>query len=241
MIQKRIIEEQITFKSGDLNLRGILSYSFSGEPECAVLLCSPHPHFAGDLNNNVIQALSEHLAVRSVVLRFNYRGIGGSEINLPEGLSVYDYWTDVEEKKDYKDALEDGRAAMEELIKISSGIPLFVIGYSFGASLALTNGISHKKVSGMIGISPPLSRLDFSFLSGLNKKCFLMCGEGDFVFSHSELDRIKSIAGPELITDIYSDQDHFFRGTEHILCRNMENFIFRDRINIAEDNNDTFG
>ena len=106
-MQTNIIEEQINFQSGPLNLSGILSYPDSREPEKAVLLCSPHPHFAGDMENNVIRHLANYFAKDSLALRFDYRGVGKSTINLEGESSVFDYWQQVEDSMDYTDAVED--------------------------------------------------------------------------------------------------------------------------------------
>ena len=53
MSDDSVIEETIRFASGPNTLCGVLAYAPQGMPKCAVLLCSPHPHFAGDMDNNV--------------------------------------------------------------------------------------------------------------------------------------------------------------------------------------------
>ena len=88
-----IVEERVTFASGSLRLAGVLAYPQEAAPERAVLVCSPHPHFAGDMNNNVVSAVARHLAGQAVVLRFDYRGVGESEIVLGPEESAFDYWT----------------------------------------------------------------------------------------------------------------------------------------------------
>ena len=37
------------------------------------------------MNNNVVSAVAQHLAARCAVLRFDYRGVGESEIALATG------------------------------------------------------------------------------------------------------------------------------------------------------------
>src|SRR5512143_649679 len=109
------IEEYITFSSGSLQLRGVLAYPEEAAPGRAVLMCSPHPHFAGDMNNNVICAVARRLAARAVVLRFDYRGVGDSEISLAPDISVFDYWTDIEQIKDYREPVLDVASAARAL------------------------------------------------------------------------------------------------------------------------------
>jgi uncharacterized protein len=224
-----IIEEQVRFGAGPA-LTGILGYPAGGgaaEPVRAVLLCSPHPHFAGDMNNNVIKALACGLAADSVALRFDYRGVGDSQVELPDGLSVFDYWDEVERTKDYRDALADIGSACAELTRIAAGLPLFVVGYSFGAATGLTFGLDCPAVRAMAGISPPLTRVDFGFLAECPsaKPCLLLCGKNDFVYSPAEAARLAGASAAGLIVEQLDGSDHFFRGQEDDLCRRVRKFL----------------
>ena len=62
-MQGEIVEERITFANEDgLELVGVLAYPERAKPNHTVLLCSPHPHFAGNMDNNVICAMARGLA-----------------------------------------------------------------------------------------------------------------------------------------------------------------------------------
>lgn len=223
--QQEIVEERVTFPSGGLTLSGILAYPESGEPRRAVLLCSPHPHFAGDMNNNVVRALARHLAREAVTLRFDYRGVGESEIKLPPGTSVFDYWHDIEETKDYRDALGDVRAAAAELGRVAPELPLTVIGYSFGAVTALKHGCADESVGLMVGISPPLTRVGLDFLAGCPKPCLVLCGKNDFLYSPEEVSKLERAVAPRMAIELLEGQDHFFRGEEARLCERVAEFV----------------
>jgi alpha/beta superfamily hydrolase len=222
---RHIVEERISFRSGGLRLAGILSYPASGIPRRGALLCPPHPHFAGDMDNNVIRALGRKLAADSAVLRFNYRGVGASEIDLPADLSVFDYWTEVEETRSYGDPRADVRAAARELAGLAGELPLALVGYSFGAIVALEEGLEHAGTSWIVGIAPPLTRFEFTFLVDCPVPCLLVSGEQDFVYSAAELERALAVAGPRLRTLVMPGQDHFFRGHEADLCRRVAGFL----------------
>jgi len=223
--QGEIIEERLTFPSGKLTLSGILAYPESAEPARAVLLCSPHPHFAGDMNNNVVRALARHLAADGLTLRFDYRGVGESEIKLPPQASAFDYWHDIEETKDYRDALDDVQAAASELRRVSPELPLTVIGYSFGAVTALRHGGVSEAVHSMVGISPPLTRVGLDFLAGCPKPCLVLCGKNDFLYSPEEISKLKRVVGPAVAIELLEGQDHFFRGEEECLCERVAKFV----------------
>lgn len=220
-----VIEERVTFASGRQTLSGVLSYPAGCEPERAVLLCTPHPHFAGDMANNVIAALGRFLAERAVVLRFDYRGVGDSSIVLPAGASVFDYWHEVEEAKDYDDAIGDVRAAASELYSVAGGLPLSVVGYSFGAATGLRFGVDDPRVESLAGISPPLARVGFDFLTGCVKPCLLLCGKDDFVCAENDLNGLVDRCGPNVRAEVLAGQDHFFRGCEQAICTRVSEFV----------------
>src|SRR5579859_4351866 len=154
MPQNEIIHEQLRFGKDDY-LSGTLGYPADGNPKLAVLLCSPHPNFGGDMENNVVAALAARLPAEAVTLRFDYRGVGGSRIDLPSGLSVFDYWETVEQTLDYAEPLADTLTAVEVLSLLSAGLPTISIGYSFGAIMATRVGVPDRRVVAIVGIAPP--------------------------------------------------------------------------------------
>jgi len=220
-----MIEERIIIPGESGRLAGILAYPDATPPRLGLLLCPPHPHFAGNMENNVVRALAQRLAEDSVTLRFDYRGVGDSEIRLAADRSVFDYWNDVEEKRDYADALADVAAAARALQDAAPGLPLAVAGYSFGAAVGLLHGLGDPAVGRMAGISPPLTRIDFGFLAATAKPCLLLSGEADFVYSAERAAALQSLAGPRLRIERLAQQDHFFRGEEAILCDRVAAFL----------------
>lgn len=220
-----IIEETITFKSNGLRLNGVMGYPDSKEPENAILLCSPHPHFAGDMDNNVITELAQGLATDFVTLRFDYRGIGDSQIDLPEGVSVFDYWDTIEESKNYHDAVSDVVSAGEELSRTTGGLPQIAVGYSFGAATAFIYGMKYDRVKQMIGIAPPLTKVDFNFLSECSKPAFVMLGKEDFLYSGDDIEKFELMVNSSIEIDLLDGCDHFFRGDEKHIAHKIYNFI----------------
>ena len=219
-----IVEERVSLKGPAGALGGVLSYPAEGQPAFAALVCSPHPHFVGDMDNNVVRALAAHLASEAVVLRFDYRGVGDSEIVLPPGLSVWDYWDQVEQKKAYDDALADVSCAAEFLSRTCGAAPAAAVGYSFGAITAMLHGRRCDGFACLVGVSPPLKRFGFEFLSGAACPCLLVSGREDFVLCEQALDRARQAAGENLHVELL-DGDHFFRGREDELAARVANFI----------------
>jgi alpha/beta superfamily hydrolase len=220
-----IIEEKIMFDSTGLQLAGVLAYPNSQEPANTILLCSPHPHFAGNMDNNVITELAHYLAREFVTLRFDYRGIGDSQIDLPDGLSVFDYWDDIEESKNYDDAVSDVVSAGRELSRATDGLPQIVIGYSFGAATAFIYGMKNDAVKQIIGIAPPLTKVDFSFLTDCTKPALVMLGREDFLYSADDVEKFKKKVCSSTDIDVLDGCDHFFRGDEYLIAEKAYHFI----------------
>jgi alpha/beta superfamily hydrolase len=72
------------------------------------------------------------------VLRFNFRGVGGSEGDYDEGVG---------ERKDVV-------AAIDALAPITEGLPLALAGWSFGADTSLAVG--DERIAGWCCMAPPL-------------------------------------------------------------------------------------
>jgi alpha/beta superfamily hydrolase len=110
----------------------------SGARAVAVL-CHPHPQYGGTMRSIVISALFEALPERGIAcLRFNFRGVEGSEGSYAEG----------------RDEPRDVAAALDAATEAAVDGPRSLVGWSFGADIAL--GIDDPRIAGWVGIAPPL-------------------------------------------------------------------------------------
>ena len=102
----------------------------SAAPRAAAVLCHPHPAYGGDRHNMVVDALFRALPPTGVAaLRFDFRGAGGGE-------------------------QDDVLAALDRLAAEVPGVPLWLVGYSFGADVAL--GVDDPRAAGWVAVAPPL-------------------------------------------------------------------------------------
>ena len=227
-----VIQERVYFGEAG-RLAGVLHYPAHAAPRYAVLLCPPHPNFAGDMDNNVIRALAEGLATDAVVLRFDYRGIGDSRIDLPPGLSVFDYWEEIEQAREYTDALADTATAADELHRLSGGLPMVAVGYSFGSVTATLTALRDSRFTAMVGIAPPLQRVAFEFLADCPRPCLIVSGEDDFVHEPDVAARLIASAGSQLVFERLKGMDHFFRDQEDMLIQRVIRFIAQSNARIV--------
>lgn len=225
-----INEEKITIPfSSTEQIEGIISYPERIRDNRAVLLCSPHPHFAGNMDNNVITSLYRFFSEKGLpVLRYNYRGAGGSTLNLHDDMSIFDYWNDVEENKKYDKTIIDTVACLNFLQDFNPGSRISVVGYSFGAIMAMLVGCSQPGVDSIAGIAPPLTEYDFSPVGRSEKRTYLAGSSGDFVYDRDQF--ISLCEGMSNLNgyDFFEDCDHFFRGKEGELNEAVWNFMEDD-------------
>lgn len=109
------------------------------DPWAAAVLAHPHPRFGGSMRSIVPSTLFAALPSDGIAcVRFNFRGVEGSAGTFGDGVA---------ERLDVV-------AAIGALAGLAPGLPLAVVGWSFGAdvSLAVTDG----RLAGWCAVAPPL-------------------------------------------------------------------------------------
>lgn len=103
-------------------------------PWAGAVVCHPHPAYGGDRHNPVVDRIFHSLAATgATVLRFDFRPGGDGS-----GTEQHDVLAGVD------------RVAS----RLPPGLPLWLIGYSFGADIALSVG--DPRVTGWAAVAPPL-------------------------------------------------------------------------------------
>lgn len=109
-------------------------------PTVAAVLCHPHPQYGGSMRAGIIGDLFRALPGRGIAtLRFNFRGVERSEGAWDEGRA---------ERGDV------GAAVGALADAVGPGLPLVLVGWSFGADMALS--VRDARIAGWCAIAPPL-------------------------------------------------------------------------------------
>lgn len=210
------MEESVRIPASENELEGILAYPEEGDPDMTVLLLAPHPHLGGNMENNLVRHLARQFASEGcATLRFNYRGVGNSTIELPDDLSLFDFWAQLEKEKRYEELLPDTVNAGRFLHQAA---PLakkrMLIGYSLGAILAM--GLAQEiPFSNVAGISPPILKAPVGLLAEKSRASLLFIGgEKDFAFDPDIFERMLDAADCRAPLKRIADCDHFYRGRE---------------------------
>jgi alpha/beta superfamily hydrolase len=203
---------RVSFSSGGLVLEGILAVPEGAGPFSAVIVCHPHPLYGGSMDNNVVNSLSETLTQASVVsLKFNFRGVGGSQGEFDQGIGKQE---DVEAAISFISAVKE-----VDLERIG------LAGYSAGAGFAFPVGFNDDRIRALAAISPPLPMFDFDFLKGCPKPKLLISGSRDELIPIDQfLEFCQNLSEPKECVSI-EGADHFWWGYESLLAAKVTAFF----------------
>ena len=138
----------------------------AGDPRALVVFAHPLPTHGGTMHTKMVYHGAKGL-VRAgcLVLRFNFRGVGGSTGSFDEG----------------RGEQEDFHAAVDFISAQHPGLAIWAAGASFGAYIAMTAGAADDRVAALIGVAPPVGvgMRDFSSAGASPKPKFLVHGEAD--------------------------------------------------------------
>jgi hypothetical protein len=206
------MEERVIIEAGSIELEGVFAAPDERPAAGGVVICHPHPQYGGDMDNNVVLALqTAALNADHAALRFNFRGVGGSEGSFDGGMG---------EREDLKAALSHlrgklGREAGE----------IIVSGYSFGAFVASNAALDEGSVGGFILVSPPIDMLDFSPLKNTSLKVLFIAGDGDPFCPLPSLQAFREGMTAENALQTVPGADHFYLGLDGYITRYAEQFL----------------
>jgi alpha/beta superfamily hydrolase len=163
---------------------------------CGMVLCHPHPQYGGTMRSIVISALFGALPAAGVTcLRFNFRGVGGSEGSHGEG----------------RDERRDVEAAVRDLAAVLAPTsPLILTGWSFGADVALS--VDDDRIDAWFAIAPPLRyAAAVDAVAGDARPKLVALAEHDEFRSPAEIQEVTaSWAATEVV--VVPGASHFFVG-----------------------------
>ncbi len=214
-------EEQVHFEAeGDL-CEGVLAHPEAEDPLAAAVFLAPHPLMGGNMDNNVVRHLARRCAEEGLLtLRFNYRGVDGSTLSLPPGTSRHDYFSGLEERREYERLLPETFAAIAHLRQAAPGLEPLLVGYSLGALLAgwMTPETGLLRV---VCISPPNTRVSLDAFRNLTIPKVVLGGDRDPFFYPAGFQKdFADWPEPKAFLP-FPNADHFFRGEEERLFQTL--------------------
>jgi hypothetical protein len=179
-------------------------------PRHVALVCHPHPLYGGTMHNKVVyRAAKAALSLGLPTLRFDFRGAGRSAGTFTGG----------EGEK------EDVRAALDYLATHFPGLPVCLMGFSFGAWVGLEVGATDARVSTLVGLGVPVTSLNFDYLRGVRKPKLILQGTRDEFGPAAQVAELyRSLAEPKQIHWVQG-ADHFFEGKLDEVQKVLQEFL----------------
>ena len=163
----------------------------------AVVFGHPHPQYGGTMHTKVVYQAAKALGrIGCAVLRFNFRGVGGSTGGFADGVGE----------------TEDFRAGLKFMRERYPSARLWAAGFSFGSWIALTAGASDAAVSTLIGIAPPVTRYNFETVAASTKPKFFIQGERDEICPLKEMQQFYARCEEPKELAVIDGADHLFDG-----------------------------
>jgi alpha/beta superfamily hydrolase len=195
-------------------LEGLLQTSGAEEPELAALVCHPHPLYGGTMHNKVVHRIASVLSERRIaVLRFNFRGAGGSPGSFDQG----------------QGELEDARAAFRWLWERFPEASSWCAGFSFGAWIAARLAAREPAIEKLVLVAPPVTRSSFDVLRSAAVPKLVIQGTGDEVCPPEALEReYPTWAEPKQLIRV-EGATHFFDRQLGALAKALREGLFAGR------------
>lgn len=200
----------VTFSTDGLTLEGLLHLP-EVTPCPGVVVAHPHPQYRGDMHNNVVHALCRAAnSVGAAALRFNFRGVGGSEGSFDNGAG---------EQRDVAGAL----AYLRGLPEIDAS-RVAVAGYSFGALVVLRYADGRDDLSAVVAVSNPTQRGPKVELH-LRSPALFVTGDRDEFCDSALLLEYRDRLGDDVTVVVHEGVDHFWWGSDDRLIETVSGFL----------------
>jgi hypothetical protein len=160
-------------------------------------------------NKVVFRAAKAAFQAGLPALRFNFRGVGKSAGSFSHGIGER----------------EDVTAALDYLGTRFPAVPVCLIGFSFGASVALRVGAGDSRVVALVGLGVPVAYTNLDFLRGVLKPKLIIQGTRDQFGPRAQVESFYGLlAEPKQICWV-QDADHFFTGKLEEVQRAIREFL----------------
>lgn len=181
-----------------------------------VLILHHHPQYGGNMNSKIIRSIyASFIDNNFSALKINFRGVGKSTGTFDKGIGE----------------LTDAAVAIDWLQEHNpSNVPIWVVGFSFGAWVAMQLTMRRPEIVGFIALSPPAKKYDFSFLSPCPVPGLIIQSSNDTISEESDVTElaqrlINSVKSDHMEYRIVDDTNHFLRDKEEEVIQIIDSYI----------------
>jgi alpha/beta superfamily hydrolase len=177
-------------------IEALLDEPTDGAAQGTAVIAHPHPLFGGTMHNKVVQTLARAFVQSGWrAVRFNFRGVGGSEGTYDEGRG---------------EAID----MQQVILQVSPEGPLALAGFSFGAFVTshVVQALgAQRPPQQLVLVGTAASRFEVASVApGLHERCLVLHGEQDDTVP---LASVMDWARPQsLPITVIPGCEHFFHG-----------------------------
>lgn len=166
-------------------------------PAAVAVICHPHPLHGGTMHNKVVSTLMRAARDRGAsTVRFNFRGVGKSAGAHAGGVGEID----------------DCRAVIDWAGSEFPGLPLWLMGFSFGGYVAAASAAALPDwPQALVLVAPSVERQPFADLMPLPGPATVLMGEADEVVAPEAVFGLLD-GQPGINMVRFPDTSHFFHG-----------------------------
>jgi alpha/beta superfamily hydrolase len=203
-------EELIFFMAGALKIEGYLQIAPGDK---GAVITHPHPLYGGSMHNNVVESLVKaYQQAGYTTLRFNFRGVGGSQGEYDNGQGEQ----------------EDVNAAVHYLAEQGKNV-VDLAGYSFGAWVNALARPEEDTVHRMLMVSPPVAFLDFSPQQSIPQLTLVVAGSLDEIAPPELIKTVLPTWNSSARLEIIEGADHFYGAHTGKLKALLNDYLAEER------------
>ena len=207
-------QSAVSFLTKGLTFEGIIALpdANAAGPCPGVVMCHPHPLMGGNMDNNVVTAVTFALADAGIAsLRFNFRGVGNSGGEHAKGA------------KEHQETLTalDFLGALPELDDRRLGLA----GYSFGTRVICGHRKLCRRPRAVALVAPSLEAITDSPLQTADKPRLIVTGDRDHLANAAGAPEQLARFNPPAEYHLVPGADHFWVGQERQMAEIVVNFF----------------
>ncbi len=209
-------QSAVSFTAKGMNLEGIIALPDGDGPFPGVVMCHPHPLHGGNMDNNVVVAVTFGLADAGIAsLRFNFRGVGNSQGEHAKG------------EKEHEETLVamDFLGALPDVDDDRIGLG----GYSFSTRVICAHQQLYKKPRAIALVAPSIEAITDSPLQTEITPKMIITGDRDRLVNADGVDEQLARFDPPTDYHVVPGADHFWVGQEGQMAECVVQF-FRDNL-----------
>ena len=205
-------QSAVSFITKGLTFEGIIALPDGEGPFPGVVMCHPHPLMGGNMDNNVVVAVTFGLADAGIAsLRFNFRGVGNSQGEHAKG------------EKEHQETLMamDFLGALPDVDDDRIGLG----GYSFSTRVICAHKQLYKKPRAIALVAPSIDAITGSPLQSDRTPRLIITGDRDRLVGADGVDEQLARFNPPADYHVVAGADHFWVGQEREMADTVVQFF----------------